>query len=105
MHFLLGLGLVRALPTAIDPAALEQERELAVAFLLAHGRPGLGRRKDLLRREAAAVRALVIVERLADRGALSDPLSAGLDDDVSAVRRHQRHERVVRRAGGGADAR
>ena len=49
VNVLLRLGLVRGLPAAVDPAAFEQKRELAVAFLLAHRRPWLGRREDLLR--------------------------------------------------------
>ena len=56
---LLGRGLVRRRPAAVDPAAFEQERQAAVAELLAHRRPGLRRRQDLLRAEAV-VRLLVV---------------------------------------------
>ena len=46
-----GRGLVGAVPAAVDPAALEQERQIAVAELLAHRRPRLGRGQDLGRDE------------------------------------------------------
>src|SRR5207249_1444556 len=88
----------RVLPSAVDPAALEEQRERALAFALAHRRPGLCAREDLLWCEPAAVCALVVVEGLADRVAISDPFAA-LVDDVAAVGPHQRHERVVRGAG------
>ena len=37
------VGLVGGLPTAVNPTALEEEREFAVAEFLAHRRPGFGR--------------------------------------------------------------
>src|SRR5436853_606578 len=87
-------GLVFRRPAAIDPAALEEEREASVAELRAHGGPGFGRREDLLRREALAVHPLVIGEGLADRRAVADPLAIACDH-IAPVRPYERHEGVV----------
>src|SRR5438445_13786307 len=77
---LLRAGLILRSPAAVDPAPLEDEREASVAELRAHGRPGFGRREDLLRREALGVDGLVIGESLADRCAVANALAiAGHD--------------------------
>src|SRR4051794_28904819 len=99
---LLGAGLVGRRPAAVDPAAFEQERQLAVAQLFAHRRPRLCRGQDLLGAEAV-IGLLVVGHHLAGRGAVTDPLPARVLE-LTTVRPQQWDEGMVGRAAGAGRA-
>ena len=99
---LLRRRLVLGNPAAVDPTALEQQRELAVAQLLAHRCPRLGRGQDLLGAQAG-VGLLVIGHDLARGRAVADPLARRVLE-LAAVGPQERYEGVVRRAVGSGRA-